>query len=149
MQFKSVAIGSDHAGYELKESVKKFLHEKNIEIKDFGTYSSESVDYPEFAVKVAESVHEKKFEVGIVICGSGIGVSISANKIPGIRAALCANDELAKLSRLHNNANILAMGARFITPQNALKTVAVFLSTEFEGGRHERRVEKIHNLTNC
>ena len=149
MLLKSVAIGSDHAGYELKEAVKKYLIEKQIVVKDFGTYSSASVDYPEFAVKVAQSVQNKEYDTGIVICGSGIGVSISANKIPDIRAALCANEELAKLSRQHNNANILAMGARFISKEDAFKVVQAFMTTEFEGGRHVQRLNKIHRLTNC
>jgi len=149
MLFKSIVLGCDHAGFELKETIKKYLQTAGISVTDVGTFSGESVDYPDFAVQAAKCVQEKTCDGGIVICGSGIGVSISANKIAGIRAALCSNSELARLSRLHNNANMLAMGARFTTEEIAIKMVDAFLTTEFEGGRHIRRVDKIHALTNC
>lgn len=146
----TIAIGADHAGYTLKEEVKKFLTDINIAyIEDYGTDSTKSVDYPKIAVPVAKAVANSEADRGILICGTGIGMSIVANKIPGIRAALCCSEETAILSRRHNNANILTMGGRFIEPEIARKIVKAFLSTEFEaGGRHERRVKQIHALTN-
>ncbi len=149
MQFKSVAIGSDHAGFALKEKVKNHLVKIGMSVKDVGTFSDDSVDYPDFAVAVARHVKDGQSECGIVICGSGIGVSISANKVAGIRAALCYTPELAGLARQHNNANVLAMGGRFTEPETAYSIVDAFLNTEFEGGRHIKRVEKIHSLTDC
>ncbi len=144
----TVAIGADHAGYNLKEEIKKFLTEFHIAYTDYGTNSTEPVDYPEIAVSVAKAVANSKMDRGILICGTGIGMSIVANKIPGIRAALCYSEEITVLSRRHNNANILTMGGRFTQPQIARKIVKAFLDTEFEaGGRHERRVKLIHNLT--
>jgi ribose 5-phosphate isomerase B len=141
-----VAIASDHAGFELKEKIKKFLKELNHEYEDFGTHSNESVDYPDYALKVAESVAKKEFERGILICGSGIGMSIAANKIPGIRAALCHSVEMAKLSREHNDANVLTLGARIIDEATAKEIVKVWLSTEFLGNRHLRRINKIKEI---
>lgn len=149
MLFKSVAIASDHAGFALKAALKNWLEEQNIHYTDFGTFTPESCDYPDYAIKAARSVANREHEIGIVICGSGIGVSISANKIKGIRAALCWDEELAKLARQHNNANVLALPGRFLPEEKAIKMVELFLNTEFEGGRHERRVDKIHKLTGC
>ena len=140
-----IAIGSDHAGYELKEKIKSFLKGK-YDVEDFGTSSKESVDYPDFAKRVSEAVIGG-FDFGILICGSGIGMSIAANKFPGIRAAFCMNPELAKASREHNNANVLTLGARFIDEGLAEKTVKAFLETEFTNEeRHLRRVKKMSSL---
>lgn len=138
-----IATGSDHAGFKLKEAVKKYLLEKGIEIKDFGTYTEESVDYPDFAHPVAESVEKKEVDFGIIMCGSGNGINMAANKHKGIRAALSWSAEIAKLAREHNDANILTLPGRFISEEEALKAVDVFLATKFEGGRHQKRVEKI------
>ena len=143
-----IAIGSDHAGWELKEDIKKSLKEKGISYHDFGPETDDSVDYPEYAVKVAKAVSKGDYPFGILVCGSGIGVSIVANKISGIRSALCWTEEMAEMSRHHNNANILSLGARFLEKGNALRMVHKFLNTDFEaGGRHERRVQQIHDLT--
>ncbi len=136
-----IAIGADHAGFEYKEALTAFL--KNHEIKDFGTYSPDSVDYPDFAHPVASAVESDEFGLGILICGSGNGIAITANKHQGIRAAICWNIELAKLARKHNNANILCLPARFISIKEALEITQTFLETEFEGGRHANRVNKI------
>lgn len=141
-----IAIGSDHGGYNLKEAIKKHLEEKGIEYKDFGTNSAESVDYPEFGMRVAEAVKSGEFDKGIVCCGTGIGISISANKVPGIRCAVVSDTFSAEMSRLHNNANVLALGERVVGKGLALKIVDVWLETEFEGGRHERRVNKIGDI---
>ena len=138
-----IAIGSDHAGYGLKEEIKKYLIEKGHTVRDCGTDSTESCDYPVFGRAAAEVVREEEAERAIVICGSGIGISIAANKVPGIRCALCSEPLSAELSRKHNNANALAMGARLIGSDMAKRIVDVFLSTEFEGGRHQRRIDKI------
>lgn len=138
-----IAMGSDHAGYNLKEEIKAYLLEKGHTVKDCGTDSTESCDYPVFGRAAAEVVREEKAERAIVICGSGIGISIAANKVPGIRCALCSEPLSAELSRRHNNANALAMGARLIGSDMAKRIVDVFLSTEFEGGRHQRRIDKI------
>ncbi len=141
-----IALGSDHAGYEVKETVKAILEELGLEYEDFGTYSADSVDYPDFAGKVAEAVSENRFERGLLVCGSGIGMSIVANKFPGVRAAVCHNVETARLSREHNDANVLAIGAR-MTPANTIREmVRTFFSTEFAGGRHGGRVDKIKKL---
>lgn len=141
-----IAIASDHAGYELKEYIKANLSE---EIEDFGTKSLESVDYPDFAFPAARSVAEGQNTLGILICGSGVGVSISANKVKGIRAANVFNPEMAMLSRQHNNANILTIAARFIPKETALEMVKTFISTEFEAGRHQLRLDKIHTNSDC
>ena len=139
----TIAIGADHAGFEYKEAIIEYLNEKGIQTKDFGTYSAESTDYPDYSHPVALAVQHKEFPSGILICGSGNGVCITANKHQDIRAALCWNEELASLARRHNNANILCLPARFISIYLARKIVDTFLSSNFEGGRHERRVGKI------
>lgn len=138
-----IAIGADHAGFAYKEKIKEFLISKGVEIEDFGTFSTDSVDYPDFAHLTAEAVENNKVNFGIVICGSGQGVNITANKHQAVRSALCWNTDVTRLSRQHNNANVLALSARFIALDYALQIVEVFLSTEFEGGRHQNRVEKI------
>ena len=137
-----VAIGSDHAGFDLKEKlISKYANKYTF--VDEGTYSNDSVDYPDFGHKVGILVSNKEVDYGIVICGSGIGISIAANKIKGVRAALCTTSEHSKLSRLHNNANILAIGSRLTDENNIFEIVDVFFKTEFEGGRHQDRIEKI------
>jgi len=141
-----IAIGSDHGGVNLKKDIIKHLQEKGIEVKDFGTYTEESCDYPQYGQKVAEEVVAKKYDFGIVICGTGIGISISANKVPGARAALCHDTFSAHATREHNNANILALGARVTGPGLALDIVDTFLESKFEGGRHERRIDKITEI---
>ena len=138
-----IAIGADHAGFELKEKMREWLTRSGFESKDFGTYSSESSDYPDFAHPVSTAVEKKECDLGILICGSGNGVAITANKHQGIRAAICWNEELASLARQHNDANVLCLPARFISSDLAMKIADKFLSSSFEGGRHERRVKKI------
>lgn len=140
-----IAIGSDHAGYELKEKLKNHF-ESNLLLKDYGTNSSNSCDYPLIAEKVSNAVSSGECEKGILICGSGIGISIAANKIKGIRAALCYNTELAQMARLHNDANIVCLGARFTSLDDSINIVKVFLNTPFEFGRHERRINQIKEL---
>ena len=144
-----IALGSDHAGFEYKERVKILLKELHIEWKDFGTHSKESVDYPDYAHAVAEAVSDGQCETGILVCGTGIGVSIVANKHKGIRAAACESYSAALLARKHNNANILCFGGRITGWSTVEDMIKVFLDTNFEGGRHTRRVEKIHSLTSC
>lgn len=139
----NISIGSDHAGYHLKERLISYLSGTASSLFDKGTYNEESTDYPEFAHAVAQSVMDKESQLGILICGSGNGVAMSANKHKSIRCALCWNPELAALARAHNDANILALPARFISEDLALEIVDAFLNTEFEGGRHARRVNKI------
>ena len=141
--FKKVCIASDHAGYKLKEDIKNFLILKNISIIDLGPINDSSVDYPDFAKRVSNRVKTKKSDIGILVCGSGTGMAISANKIKKIRAAVCYNLTSTRLSRQHNNANIIALGSRLTKKNTALKLISVFLSTKFEGGRHLRRVKKI------
>jgi ribose 5-phosphate isomerase B len=138
-----VAIGCDHAGFEYKEAIISFLDGKNLTYKDYGTYSQDSVDYPDFAHPVARDVEENKAAFGILICGSANGVAITANKHQHIRAAICWGEELAELGRKHNNANIICIPARFVRESLAEKMVDVFINTEFEGGRHANRVDKI------
>jgi ribose 5-phosphate isomerase B len=138
-----IAIGADHAGFDLKERVREWLTRSGFEYKDFGTYTSESADYPDFAHPVATALEKKEFDLGILICGSGNGVCITANKHQGIRAALCWNEELASLARQHNDANILCLPARYIESDLAMKIADKFLNSAFEGGRHDRRVKKI------
>ncbi|MFN3916518.1 MAG: ribose 5-phosphate isomerase B [Flavobacteriales bacterium] len=138
-----IAIGSDHAGFERKQTVIKTLEKKGIGIKDFGCYSNDSVDYPDFAHAVASGVEKKEFDLGILLCGSGNGINMTANKHSGIRAALCWKAEIASLARQHNNANILTLPARFISDDEAIEITAAFLSASFEGGRHQNRVNKI------
>ena len=138
-----LAIGSDHAGYAYKEKLVKYLTDKSFEIEDFGTFSTDSVDFPDFAHPTAEAVETGKAEFGILLCGSGQGVNITANKHQGVRSALCWNTDIARLSRQHNNANIIALPARFVSYEYAVEMINVFLETKFEGGRHENRVGKI------
>ena len=141
--FKTVCIASDHAGFNLKEAIKNHLIDKKISIFDLGPYDNESVDYPDFAKKLGNRIRAKKSDVGILVCGSGTGMAISANKIKTIRAAVCYNLTSTRLSRQHNNANIIALGSRLTKKKLSLKLVEVFLQTKFEGGRHLRRVKKI------
>ena len=140
---KPIAIGSDHAGFEYKEDLISFLEAKGLLFQDFGTHNSESVDYPDFAHPVACAVEQGEASFGILLCGSGNGVAITANKHQGIRAALCWGEEIAKVAREHNNANIICIPARFVREGDVEKMVEIFLKTSYEGGRHERRVEKI------
>lgn len=141
-----VGIGSDHGGFHLKEDIKQYLAEKGIEFHDFGTHSTDSVDYPDISRAVAEAVVQGKCDRGIIICGTGIGVSIAANKVKGIRAALCHDPYSAQMSREHNDANVLTMGERVIGFGLARAVVEKWLATEFSGGRHARRVGKISDL---
>ena len=143
-----LAIGCDHGGFNLKPVIIKYLEDHNIAYKDFGTFSSESCDYPDYALKVAEAVASGECEKGILICGTGIGVSIAANKVKGIRAALCGDVFSAKATRAHNNANILTLGERVTGPGLALEIVDAFLNTNFDGGRHAVRVNKITEIEN-
>jgi ribose 5-phosphate isomerase B len=141
-----IAIGADHGGYELKQQIAEFLIAQGYEINDLGTHSLESVDYPDFAELVARAVARDEAERGVVICGTGIGVSMSANKVRGIRAALCTDCYMARMAREHNDAQVLCLGARVLGIGSALEIVQVFLSNEFQGGRHARRVGKINAL---
>lgn len=140
-----IAIGSDHAGFLLKETLKSYLKEKAYTIVDFGAYSEERADYPDFAHPVAKSVETKEVDYGLIMCGTGNGINMAANKHKGIRAALCWNAEIATLARQHNDANVLTLPARCITEEEAKKCVDVFFTTAFEGGRHTERVKKISN----
>ena len=143
-----IAIGCDHGGFNLKQEVMKHLTEKGLEYKDYGTYNTDSCDYPIYAEAVANAVVSGECDRGILICGTGIGISIAANKVKGVRAALCGDCFSAEMTRRHNDANILAMGERVLGPGLALKIVDTFLDTEFEGGRHARRVDLISALEN-
>lgn len=143
-----LAIGADHGGYKLKEEIKKYLEEKEIEYKDFGTYSEERVDYPDIAKEVAKSVQSKECDKGILICRSGYGMSMVANKFKGIRSAPCFEETAAKFSRMHNNSNILALGADYVTTSKAIQIVRMWLATEFEGGRHSERLALIEEIEN-
>lgn len=138
-----IAIGSDHGGFNLKNKIIKHLEEKNYEVKDYGTYSTDSCDYPVYAKAVAKSVASGENEKGILVCGSGIGVSIAANKVKGVRAALCHESHSAMLSRLHNNANVLCLGERITGESLALDIVDVWLKSEYEGGRHQKRIDML------
>ena len=138
-----IAIGCDHGGFELKNEIIKYLESENYEVKEFGTYSTDSCDYPDIAQPVAEAVAAKEFDFGILICGTGIGIGIAANKVPGIRAALCSDTFSAHATREHNNANILTMGQRVVGTGLALEIVKTFLNAEFEGDRHLKRIDKI------
>ncbi len=140
---RPIAIGSDHAGYDYKEDLISFLEGKGFPFKDFGTHSRESSDYPDFAHPVAAAVESNEAAFGILICGSANGVAITANKHPHVRAAVCWGEELAQLAREHNNANIICIPAKFVREGDAEKMVGIFMTTDFEGGRHLRRVEKI------
>ena len=142
MKTKTIVLASDHAGYELKEVIKKFLLKKRKKVLDLGTKNKNSVDYPDFAHKLSKKIN-KKNQIGILVCGSGIGMDITANKHKNIRAALCYNVKATKLSRQHNDANVMAIGSRLIKKNVAIKCVSAFLNTNFEGGRHLRRVSKI------
>ncbi len=143
-----IAIGSDHGGYKLKEEIKKYLEEKEIEYEDCGTFSEERAEYPEIAKVVAKEIQNKECNQGILICRSGIGMSIVANKFKGIRCAKCDNEEEAKFSRMHNNSNVLALGADYINVNQAICIVRAWIATEFEGGRHEERIEMINEIEN-
>lgn len=143
MTKKTIAIGADHAGFDYKKTIIDWLHQNDYEVLDMGTDSTESVDYPDFIHPVAESIEDGTAVLGIIICGSGNGVAMTANKHKGIRAAIAWNEELSVLARQHNDANIIAIPARFISKELALSIVQGFLNTKFEGGRHERRVRKI------
>ncbi len=143
MEKLKIAVASDHAGFEQKQTILKYLKEQDIEFKDFGAFSSESSDYPDFAHPLAYAVSRGEFDKGITLCGSGNGINMTANKHQGIRSAICWLPEIAKLARLHNDANICALPARFITDNEAIEIVKVFLSTGFEGGRHLARINKI------
>ena len=140
---RKIFISSDHAGFKLKETIKDYLKNKKIKFEDLGPKDDNSVDYPDYAHKVARKVKSNNSNVGILVCGSGTGMNIAANKHKNIRAAQCFNLKSTKLSRLHNDANIITLGSRLVTKKNALKFVSVFLNTKFEGGRHSRRVKKI------
>jgi len=141
-----ISLGADHAGFELKEKIKKLLLQQGIDVNDRGTHSSEAVDYPDYARKVAEEVADHAADLGILVCGSGIGMSIVANKVAGVRAANVSSEYEAQLSREHNDANVLTLGARLISDQNAFQIVQKWLETSFAGGRHQRRVEKISEI---
>lgn len=141
-----IALASDHGGFELKEIVKKHLLERNIEVIDLGTNSTESVDYPVYGTLCGETVVAGKADAGIVVCGTGIGISIAANKVKGVRCGLCTSVEMAHLTKQHNNANVLALGGRTTEPKLALEIVDEWLDTEFEGGRHQRRVDMLDSL---
>lgn len=138
-----VALGSDHAGFPIKETIRQFLQNSGYAVEDLGTWSEESVDYPDYGQAVGESVANRQNDFGIAVCGSGIGISIAANKVPHVRAALAHDVNTARLAREHNNANVLALGGRIVNGAQAIEMVQVFLSTPFAGGRHARRVEKI------
>lgn len=138
-----IAIASDHAGYDLKETIKTYLEENGHEVVDKGPYNADSVDYPDFAKKLTDEVLSENVDFGIGICGTGIGINISCNRVKGIRAALCSESVSAELTRKHNNANVLNLGARIIGEELAKGIVDVFINTEFEGGRHQRRIDKI------
>jgi ribose 5-phosphate isomerase B len=144
--YKQIAIGCDHAGFVTKEYIKNNLGKSGYTFHDFGTFSEVSMDYPDAAHPLAKAVQSGEYKLGILICGSGNGVAIVANKYTGIRAAICWNQEITRLARLHNDANIIVLPARFISNEEAIEFVLLFLSTEFEGGRHQRRVDKISNI---
>ena len=141
-----IAIATDHAGFELKEILKDELHKSGYEVLDMGTHSKDSVDYPDYGYKLAEQVATNKCKFGVAICGSGIGISMAANRNKNIRAALCHNVEMAKLARQHNDANVLVLGARFVSLNDAKECLKAFLTTGFEGGRHRKRVEKLSDM---
>ena len=141
-----LAIGSDHGGYALKEEIKKYLDSKQIAYEDFGTLTGESCDYPDIANAACQAIVSGRCDRGILICGTGIGISMAANKVKGIRAALCTNEFCAEMTRRHNNANILCMGGKVIDKETAVKLVDIFLHTEFEGGRHQRRIDQIAQI---
>ncbi|MCL5277318.1 MAG: ribose 5-phosphate isomerase B [Deltaproteobacteria bacterium] len=141
-----IAIASDHAGFRLKEEIIKFLESRNVGIINLGTYSEESVDYPDYAEKVADAITERQADKGILVCGTGIGMSVSANKRKGIVAALVYSDYTAEMAAKHNRANVIALGARTMDRQDAIRYVEIWMSTSFEGGRHENRIKKVLNI---
>lgn len=141
-----IALASDHAGYDLKQHVIKYLQEKEVRIKDFGCYSKQSVNYADFAEKAVKQVAAKKYDRAVLICGTGIGMSMAANKFKGIRATLCCDEFMAEMSRLHNNSNCLTLGGRVLSSEKALGIVEIWLKTEFEGGRHQTRLDKISEI---
>ena len=143
MKIDSILIASDHAGFFLKKTIKKFLFNKKIKVLDLGTNSSSSVDYPDYAHKLSKKINKKNKSLGILICGSGTGMYMAANRHKNVRAALCYSVKAAKLSRLHNNANVMTIGARLTNKNVALRCVNIFIKTSFEGGRHLKRVKKI------
>ena len=138
-----IVVGSDHAGFELKQIIIEHLSERNVNYEDFGTNCLDSVDYPDYAKKVAEEVNSKELIMGILVCGSGQGMAMTANRFKNVRAAICHNSDVAKVTRQHNDANVLCLGSRFIDISEAIKCVDVFLSTDFEGERHLKRINKI------
>jgi ribose 5-phosphate isomerase B len=141
-----IALGADHAGFELKQTVKQHLLDRGLQVDDKGTNTGDSVDYPDFARKVGEDVVRKQADLGILVCGTGIGMSIAANKVQGVRAANVSNEFEAQMAREHNDANVLTLGARVLEPATALKLVDKFLNSQFAGGRHQQRVDKIMNI---
>ncbi len=141
-----IAIGCDHGGFELKEAVRGYLESQSIAYEDFGTFNTESVDYAPIAARAARSVAEGKADFGILICSTGLGISMAANKVKGIRAAVCTNEFCAEMTRRHNNANILCMGGKVVDKETALKLVDIFLNTGFDGGRHQRRIDQIAKI---
>ena len=143
-----IALACDHAGFALKEAIRKYLDENKIDYKDFGTYTEDSVDYPVFAYKAAKAVADKECEKGILCCGTGIGISIAANKVKGIRAAVCTDEFCAEMTRRHNDSNIICMGGRVIDENKAVKLADIFLHTEFDGGKHLLRVNMITDIEN-
>ncbi len=142
----TIALGADHAGYELKEALKGWLINNGFQVLDLGTHSTESVDYPDYAALVGESVADHKVERGLLVCGTGIGMTVAANKVPGVRAALCGDLYTARMSREHNDANVLVLGGRLMGADMAADILHVWLETDFAGGRHARRVEKIADI---
>jgi ribose 5-phosphate isomerase B len=142
-----IALASDHAGFEYKENIKKLLDEAGLSYKDFGTFSKDSTDYPDWAHKASEAIQSGQFDRGILVCGTGIGMSIVANKHKGIRAAVCESVTAARLARQHNDANVLTIGERITGWESAADIIRAFLATQFEAGRHTRRIDKIHSLT--
>jgi ribose 5-phosphate isomerase B len=145
---KRIALAADHAGFEEKEKIKKTLNELGIAFDDLGTNSAESVDYPDFARKVAEGVSSGEYDQGLLVCGSGTGMAMAANKFKGVRAAVAWSEDIARLAREHNDANVLSLPARFISEEESAKVVKAFFETDFEGGRHGRRVDKISDIEN-
>jgi ribose 5-phosphate isomerase B len=141
-----IALGADHAGYEEKEKLKKTLDELGVQYEDFGTVSTDSVDYPDYARKVGEAVAHGQYDQGLLVCGSGTGMAIAANKVPGVRAAVAWNEEIARLAREHNDANVLSLAARYTTPEENEKIVRAWFGAHFDGGRHQRRVDKIREI---
>jgi len=141
-----IALGADHAGYEEKEKLKKTLDELGVQYDDFGTVSTDSVDYPDYARKVGEAVAHGQYDQGLLVCGSGTGMAIAANKVPGVRAAVAWNEEIARLAREHNDANVLSLAARYTTPEENEKIVRAWFGAHFDGGRHQRRVDKIREI---